>query len=89
MGSEWALARDRPHFHPRSVIEARHALCDRRRLLEAVRGQQQVAADDQSLKQALMSHPKVPVSELLVGSALELIADLLPDLSGSVNAYIR
>jgi hypothetical protein len=32
---------------------------------------------------------KVPVSEPLVGSALELIADLLPDLSGSVNAYIR
>jgi hypothetical protein len=45
MGSERALGRDRPHFHPRSVIEARHALCDRRRLLEAVRGQQQVAAD--------------------------------------------
>jgi hypothetical protein len=27
MGSERALRRDRPHFHPRSVIEARHALC--------------------------------------------------------------
>jgi hypothetical protein len=45
MRSEWTLGRDRPHFHPRSVIEARHALCDRRRLLEAVRGHQQVAAD--------------------------------------------
>jgi hypothetical protein len=45
MGSERALHRDRPHFHPRSVIEARHALCDRRRLLEAARGQQQVTSE--------------------------------------------